>query len=122
MLATAAVMTLAAIQFAYFAGDYFTAYQRRESAIAEGNVRAVWERVIERAHDSAVPAVYFAGLGPYALEDLFWRFYLFKHHREDLLARTVQSDFPGDVDLDRIRHLPGGSLVVTAEHTRNDRL
>jgi 4-amino-4-deoxy-L-arabinose transferase-like glycosyltransferase len=121
-LAAASLIALASIQFTYFIVDYFTDYQQRESATAEGNVRAVWERVIERARGPAVPAIYFGKLGPYGLEDLFWRFYVIKHNREDLLARTIQEDFPGDIDLDRIRRLPIGALVITALSTGNDRM
>ena len=41
--------------------------------------------------------------------DAYWRFYLIKHRREDLLERTVQID---TVD---VRDMPAGSLVLANE-------
>jgi hypothetical protein len=64
--------------------------------------------LLSKVHEDSSQAIYLGW--PYALGELYWRFYLIEQHREDLLARTVP-----DLDFkpDRIRALPRGSLVIT---------
>ena len=77
---------LVLIQFATFHRDYLGESQARGSADVEGNMRGAFESVIERTGRQQVPAIYLGKIGPYYYGELFWKFYLIKHHREDLLA------------------------------------
>ena len=74
-------------------------------------MRAPFEAVIERTRTRPAPTIYMGRLGPYFYGELFWKFYLIKHHREDLLPLTVAD---GDFKPDRVRALPPGSLVITS--------
>ena len=110
-IAMAGLCGLVLIQFATFHRDYFGEFQARGSADVEGNMRGAFESVIERTRQQQVPAIYLGKIGPYYYGELFWKFYLIKHHREDLLARTV-----ADMEFkpERVRTLPPGSLVITS--------
>ena len=116
---TAAVLTVASLQFAYFYVYYLTSYQQHFSP--DGSVRAVMERVIERAGDRPAATVYFWNFGHPGLDDWYWRFYTTKHHRESLAARTIRGEEPVAAAVDRIRNLPEGSLVVTRPSNDLDR-
>jgi hypothetical protein len=72
------------------------------------SARPAFDALLSKARDHAPPAIYLGW--PYALGELYWRFYLIEQHREDLLARTVP-----DLDFkpERISALPRGSLVIT---------
>jgi hypothetical protein len=110
-IALAGLMGLVVIQFATFHSDYLGEFQARGSADVEGNVRGAFESVIDRTRQQEVPAIYLGKIGPYYYGELFWKFYLIKHHREDLLQRTV-----ADMEFkpERVRTLPAGSLVITS--------
>jgi hypothetical protein len=110
-VAIAGVFGLASIQFATFYVDYVTEFQARGSAEVEGNMKVPFELVIDRTADRPAPAIYLGRLGPYYYGELFWKFYLIKHGREDLLARTIAD---GEFKPDRVRALPSGSLVITS--------
>ncbi len=110
-IAIAGVFGLASIQFATFYIDYVTEFQARGSAEVEGNMKGAFESVIERTRERPAPTIYLGRLGPYFYGELFWRFYLIKHHREDLLPLTVAD---GEFKPDRVRALPPGSLVITS--------
>lgn len=117
-LTAAAMLGVVSIQFSYFYVDYFTHYRARSGNFEpEGNGRVAWEAVIDRAQQRSVPAIYLGSVGPYGFGDLYWSFYAIKHHREDLLTRTVSdvSFTPG-----RIRALPDASLVVTSPSPERD--
>jgi 4-amino-4-deoxy-L-arabinose transferase-like glycosyltransferase len=107
----AGLFGLVLIQFATFYRDYLGEFQARGSADVEGNMRGAFESVIERTGRQQVPAIYLGKIGPYYYGELFWKFYLIKHHREDLLPRTV-----ADMEFkpERVRTLPPGSLVITS--------
>jgi hypothetical protein len=61
-----------------------------------------------------VPQVYFSTLkstgglidGRNQYMDAYWKFYLIKHRRQDLLARTLP------LDPDHVQRAPSGSLVL----------
>jgi len=112
MTATAATLTIASIQFAYFYVDYVTAYQQRLPGGTE-EVRAVLERTIARVDAGTAPAVCFWRVGDPGLYGMYWSFYLLKHQREDLARRTEHLDATGPPRTDSIRRLPPGSLIVT---------
>ncbi len=73
--------------------------------------------MIERASGRQRPAIYLGNIGPYGFGDLYWTFYALKHHREDLLARTIAD---GGFEVGRIRALPDTSLVVTGPSPQID--
>jgi 4-amino-4-deoxy-L-arabinose transferase-like glycosyltransferase len=76
------------IQFTFFAGDYFTAYQVRSAHRFDSlNVRGVAEYVIASDESVRVPGVYLIeGLG--ILKTLQWKFHLLTHKRPDLWERS----------------------------------
>ena len=108
------VMLVASLQFASFARDYHGDYRVRVNSWLGGNVRGALETIIDRCANDACAGVYFAHLqstGGVAdirnyWMDAYWRFYLIKHHRESLLARSTSTD-PGP-----IAGLPAGSVVL----------
>ena len=113
-LSTVALLGLASIQFTYFYADYFGAYRIRRSSDQEGNVRVAYETLLDRTRDVSVPAVYLSHKIEFArLRDLYWRFYVLKHDREELLPRTINEESSQELDDDRIRKLPVGTMVVT---------
>jgi hypothetical protein len=110
-IAMTGLLGLVVIQFATFHADYLGEFQARGSADVEGNMRGAFETVIERTRQQPAPAIYLGKIGPYYYGGLFWKFYLIKHHREDLLPRTIaEMEFKPD----RIRALPPGSIVITS--------
>jgi len=106
-IAAAGLLTVAVAQFAPFHADYFTGFRARGTT-GPVSARPAFDTLLKRASDESAPAIYLGW--PYALGELYWRFYLIEHHREDLLARTVP-----DLDFkpERIKALPRGSLVIT---------
>ena len=110
-VAIAGLFGLVAIQFTTFYIDYVTEFQARGSAEVEGNMKGAFESVIERTRERPAPTIYLGRLGPYFYGELFWKFYLIKHHREDLLPLTVAD---GEFKPDRVRALAPGSLVITS--------
>src|SRR5262245_3301857 len=110
-IAIAGVFGLVSIQFTTFYIDYFKEHQSRGSADVEGNVRGAFESVIERTYNRSAPTIYLGRIGPYYYGELFWRFYLIKHHREDLLPITIAD---GEFKPDRVRALAPGSIVITS--------
>jgi hypothetical protein len=114
-IAAVCLLTLIPIQSALFLSDYFSDYRTRSAVWLGGNVREAIEEIL--AHDSREP-VPFAYLSPLAtagqvdqqmtFTDAYWRFYLTKAHRLDLLARTRVFE-PSGVDA-----IPAGSLILAS--------
>ncbi|MEO7135054.1 MAG: glycosyltransferase family 39 protein [Vicinamibacterales bacterium] len=110
----AAVVLIASMQFATFARDYHGEYRVRVSSWLGGNLRGALETIIDRCANDACARVYFAHLqstGGVAdirnfWMDAYWRFYLIKHSRESLLARSASAD-PGP-----ITGMPANSVVL----------
>jgi len=79
-----------------------------------GNIGGALEEMIARDERGGVPRIYFATLQSSAGQvdgrdqymDAYWRFYLTKHRRTDLLARTAR--FDGGA----VNAMPAGSLVL----------
>jgi hypothetical protein len=120
-LAIAVVLGVASlVQFNAFHRDYMTDYRRRFIPETDGNVRDVLEAVINRSPEMelspqrATPAIYLGfrfGAGEWAA--YYWLFYLHKHHREDLLVRTIDDRNASQFTRDRICRLPAGSIAAT---------
>ena len=113
-IVTVCLLALMPIQFGSFWRDYFSDYRVRSSYWLGGNIRGALEEILDREQRDGAPRVYFNTLratsgqadGRNQYMDAYWRFYLIKHNRQDLLART--SPFvPEHVDA-----VPAGSLVL----------
>ena len=113
-LLACALIALVPIQFARFGADYFGDYRVRVNSWLGGNLRGALEQVIARCERDRAPRIYFATLQSTAglmdtrnrWMDAYWRFYLGKHGREDLLARSAP------LDATEVRTLPPHSLVL----------
>jgi hypothetical protein len=87
-------------QFAAFYPYYFTKYRFRSAGWFGGNLPGALERMIELDGKDHPPSIYFAPLrATSGLPDIrnrwmdsYWRFYLAKHARQDLLDRTRAFD------------------------------
>ncbi len=106
-LAAAGLLTIAVVQFAPFHEDYLTGFRARGNT-GPVSSKPAFQALIRRARDESAPAIYLGW--PYALGELYWRFYVIESQRRELLARTIpELDFKPD----RIKALPRGSLVIT---------
>ena len=108
------LLILTPIQFASFSHDYFTDYRVRSSPRLGGNLRGALETLIVRERADHAPFVYFTRIRSTSglldtrnrWMDAYWRFYLIKHKREDLLERTVS------IDTTDVKWMPARSLVL----------
>ena len=94
------------VQFSAFYADYFTRYQPRSAFAFGGNIRGGLEEIVDRERPGDIRPVYLST--DVAFVDLYWRFYLTKYRREELLKQTVYFD-PRGFDLHAI---PDRSLVL----------
>jgi 4-amino-4-deoxy-L-arabinose transferase-like glycosyltransferase len=106
-LAAAGLLTIAVAQFVPFYKDYFSGFRARGAPLPV-SARPAFDALLSKSRGDPSPTIYLGW--PYALGEMYWRFYLIEQHREDLLARTIP-----DLDFkpERIRALPRGSLVIT---------
>jgi hypothetical protein len=116
----AALGIVSLLQYGDFYIEYMTGYRTRFVAETDGNMRGVLEAVIahspviEPSQRGPVPTVYLGfRLGPADWGGYYWRFYLRKHHREDLLLRTVNDENASQFNHERICHMAPGSLLAT---------
>jgi hypothetical protein len=108
------LLALAPIQFSQFWSDYFSDYRVRSAHWLGGNIAGALEDIIDRDQHEHVPAVYFATLRATSGQidsrdqymDAYWKFYLIKHGRQDLLARTMSLETANP------EQLHAGSLVL----------
>ena len=98
-IAVAALLLAAGLQFRHFLNDYFDEYPSRATEAFRFNRRGALEYLIERSRTDTVPAVYLGGLGrDVDVIQQYWKFYLIKHARLELLPRTmILGDSPVDV-------------------------
>jgi hypothetical protein len=120
-LSMAALAVVACLQFGYFFADYLADFQVRGSGSLEGNIGMAFDAVVSRAERADVPSIQLARMTQGTdLGEEYWKVYLIKRHREDLLARTTTGPYEA-FDPDAVRRLPAGSLVVTRPSSENDR-
>jgi 4-amino-4-deoxy-L-arabinose transferase-like glycosyltransferase len=113
-IVTLCLLALMPIQFSSFWTDYFSDYRVRSAFWLGGNIRGALEEIIDRERRDGAPRVYFSPLksgagqldGRNEYMDAYWRFYLIKHNRQDLLTRTMPFDAAG------VHSVPAGSLVL----------
>lgn len=105
-LAAVVLIAVMPFQFARFYQDYFNDYPSRSYSWFEYNIRGGMEDLIARQDTSPSP-VFIATNIQWA--DYYWPFYLAKHGRRDLQARTTYVDVssPGFEGL-----MPSGSLLL----------
>jgi 4-amino-4-deoxy-L-arabinose transferase-like glycosyltransferase len=112
LVRAAAIVMLAAmpLQFAFFAKDYFGDYQKRSAYWFDPVAfRDVASELLALDGRSGLPAIYLSS----DLDDgsTRWLFYLWKHRREDLWARTHEVD---PAHLQEAGLAPGAVLVLYA--------
>jgi hypothetical protein len=108
---TIAMVLLAAIplHFVVFLAEYFGPYRAQSAFWFEYNRRGALEDVIARAPRGGQQPVYMSTHRiPYL--DAYWRLYLIKHGREDLLKRTEYFD----ADTLDARTVPAGSVLLAS--------
>ena len=109
------VLAAIVVQFGLFQYEYHGSYRVRASPWLNGNIRGAMVRLIEEAErDRDAPIVITtlrSGLGHWDLRNRwlpsYWRFYLAREGRQDLLARTTFHTYLHD-----IRPIASGSLVM----------
>jgi 4-amino-4-deoxy-L-arabinose transferase-like glycosyltransferase len=102
------LLALVPLHFCFFLFDYFGDYRVRTGFWFEGNHREALETIIAREPQDHPPAIYLnADRLPYI--DDYWRMYLIKHGRQDLLDRTVDFSWK-TLDVERV---PAGSVLLT---------
>jgi 4-amino-4-deoxy-L-arabinose transferase-like glycosyltransferase len=89
-LAAIGLLALIPLHFVFFEIDYFGDYHRRAAFWFDWNHRGGLEEIIAREEHGDRPI--FLSNGGDAQMAAFWRFAVLKHHREDLLRRTVYFD------------------------------
>lgn len=103
------LLAIAPLHFALFCAEYFGAYRVQSAYWFEFNRRGAFEEILAREAQDRAPAIYLsASRIPYL--DGYWRFYLIKHGREDLLRRTKYFD----ADTLDVRAVPAGSLILAS--------
>jgi 4-amino-4-deoxy-L-arabinose transferase-like glycosyltransferase len=100
------LLALVPLHFLFFEVDYFGDYHRRAAFWFDWNHRGGLEDIIARERGGDRPV--YLSAGGNALMAAYWRFALLKHHREDLLAKTVYFD-SNTVDITTV---PGRALIL----------
>jgi hypothetical protein len=105
----AGVVLLAAVPlyFVFFSVDYYRDYPRGSAFWFDWNRRGAIETVLSHEREMRSPAIYLS-THHISYMDAYWRLYLIKHGRQDLLARTVYFDSEG-YDAATI---PAGTLLL----------
>lgn len=111
---TVALFAVLLLQFNSFWSDYLTDYRVRSAFWIGGNIRGAMEEIIGRTEAERPANVYFGTLASTSGQldwrndflDTYWRFYLLKHNRLDLLSHTSRFD-PAAID-----RVPRGSLIL----------
>jgi 4-amino-4-deoxy-L-arabinose transferase-like glycosyltransferase len=103
------LLALVPLHFAFFCVEYFGNYRLQSAFWFEWNRRGALEEIIAREPKDRPAAIYMSTHRiPYL--DEYWRLYLIKHGRQDLLLRTVY--FEADT-LD-VRTVPPGSVLLAS--------
>ena len=95
------------LHFCFFVVDYFGDYRVTSAFWFEGNRRGALEQIIDREPREHPPAIYLSKAIPYI--DAYWRFYVMKHGRQDLLERTEYFD-PKNLN---VQAVPERSVLLT---------
>jgi 4-amino-4-deoxy-L-arabinose transferase-like glycosyltransferase len=133
LVAAAVLLALIALQFGYFAKDYFSDYRVRSSAWLGGNLRGALESLIDLDARLHPAGIYFSTLQSTGglmdtrnrWMDAYWKFYLIKHGRQELLNRTapfnqtnLSTIAAGSLVLANVGDLTTESLVASGQLKR----
>jgi 4-amino-4-deoxy-L-arabinose transferase-like glycosyltransferase len=115
LLRVAGALLLAAVplHFVFFSVDYYRDYPRTAAFWFNWNSREAMTQLIALGATQPPPAIYL-GTHHVAHPEAYWRFYVTKLHREDLLQRTLVVD---DEGFDAAAMKPGSLLLVGRDHT-----
>jgi hypothetical protein len=91
----------------FFNVDYYRDYPRGAAFWFDWNRRGAIEELLARERQLASPAIY-VSTHHVSYIDAYWRLYLMKYGRQDLLARTVYFD----AERDDVETIPAGSLFL----------
>lgn len=84
------LLILAPIQFSYFFYDYLNDYQSRSYNWFNFNIAGALEEIIAQEKDNSATKINLDE--KIGFIDRYWRFYLIRHQREDLIGKTVYFD------------------------------
>lgn len=103
------LLALMPLHFAFFCAQYFGPYRAQSAFWFQFNRRGALEDVIARAAGAQRRPIYMSTHRiPYL--DAYWRLYLIKHGREDLLGRTTYVD----ADTLDVTAMPAGSVLLAS--------
>lgn len=108
-----ALLAAVPVHFALFLVDYYRDYPPRSAFWFSWNRRGAIEAVLAADRARPAPAVYLSTHHITSI-DAYWRLYLIKYHREDLLPKTVYFDS----DRFDVESIPTGSLVLVGPDDR----
>ena len=108
--AAVGLLAIIPLHFAFFLYDYYGDYRTRSAIWFNGNRRAALEEIIARTSGADPPRKIYLSTAHIPYLDVYWRLYLVKHHRDDLLQHTVYFDAES---LD-VRTIPQGSLMLAS--------
>jgi hypothetical protein len=102
-----ALLAVVPAHFAFFAVDYYRDYPPRAAFWFNWNRRGAIEELLARERQQRPPAIYLS-THHISYVDAYWRLYLIKYGRQDLLRHTIYFDSDGfDVE-----SIPSGSLLL----------
>jgi len=103
------LLALVPLHFAFVSVEYFGSYRLQSAFWFGWNRRGAMEEIIAREPQDHPAAIYMSTRRiPYL--DEYWRLYLIKHGRQDLLRRTVYFD----ADTLDVRTVPPGSVLLAS--------
>jgi 4-amino-4-deoxy-L-arabinose transferase-like glycosyltransferase len=105
---TVVLLLLTPVAFAAFYRDYFSIYRMESAAWFERNIRGAIEETLSRTDRGSAGQLYVNN--EIGNVESYWRLYLIKHGRDDLLART-RFFKPATLDLATV---PAGALIVSS--------
>jgi 4-amino-4-deoxy-L-arabinose transferase-like glycosyltransferase len=107
------LLAIVPMHFGLFCYEYFGAYRVQSAFWFEFNRRDAIEGILTRDAEAHAPAIYLSTRRiPYL--SAYWKLYLIKHGREDLLARTRYFD----ADTLDVRDVPEGSLLLASREDK----
>ena len=120
IIGAVAIAIASIVQFAGYYRDYLDDYRYRFIRHTDGNVSDVFQAVIDRSPAvrlsalQAAPAIYLGfRMGAMNWGSYYWRFYLHKFGREDLLPRSISDVNASRFGRDLLCGLPPDSIVAT---------
>lgn len=96
------------VQFADFYRDYLGDYRTRSAPWLQGNMRGAFEAAIEAESRTPGDQPIFISTGINEEVDRYWMFYLLKHDRSDLAARTTIFTVESAAD----DQFPQGAIII----------